>query len=198
MHPHHDEEILTCVRSGTLLHLDSMGHEEKLNSGGIRVMNAGATLHHEERTLGRDPVEGYHFYFHPECEGLEPMVQFGDASILRIDEWRLLASRSDAPLLLRAEASVHEGRFSVGFHRFPNTVSGTGRVLIVFEGRVRIGAEQFRKGDVLLAGDAEGRFKVVDRADLLLINGATSLATSTSTSMSTVPNCGTSRSKSGG
>jgi len=158
---------------GYSIHLDSMGHEEKLGSGRVMVMNAGATIHHEERTLGRDPVEGYHLYFHPVSEGLAPMVQFRDASAIHVDEWRLLASRSAAPLVLRAQAKLYEGRFSVGSHLFPETEAATQRILIVFEGRVLVGAEKFRKGDILLAGDADNTFRVLGRADVMLINTTT-------------------------
>jgi len=170
MHQHQDEEILTCIRSGTVLHLDSMGHDEKLKAGEMRLINAGATLHHEERILDRDPVEGFHFHFRPERGGLEPMVQFLEASAKAVNEWRLIASRSEAPLKLRAMASAHEARLSIGSHHLPKTEPGIIRVLTIFEGRLLAGGGHFRKGDVLLLDDEEKLLRVVEPADLLLIS----------------------------
>jgi len=167
MHAHRHVEILTCVRSGTLLHVDSLGHEEKLSPGRLMLLDAGSLLHHEERTIGRDPVRGYHFYFRPDRGEHGATVQFLEAGTPPLDEWRLLASTGGAPMRLRSRAGVHDGRFSAGVHRFPPSGSG-GRILVVFEGRVRIGEERFERGDILAVA-AEETFQALESADLLLI-----------------------------
>ncbi len=171
MHPHRDDEILSYVRSGMLLHLDSMGHEEKITPEKVLVMNAGVIFQHEERTLGRDPVEAYHVYFRPEKDGLEPMVQFSEIGSPRSDEWRLLAARLDAPLVLRAHAWVHDANLKVGSYRFPSFAqTSVARVLIVCEGQMRIGAQFFRKGDIVTLSEATRTFMIVGAAKLLLIS----------------------------
>jgi quercetin 2,3-dioxygenase len=170
MHSHRDDEILSYVRSGTLLHLDSMGHEEKITPEKVLVMNAGVTFQHEERTLGRDPVEAYHVYFRPEKDGLEPMVQFREVGAPRSDEWRLLAARGDAPLFLRTHAWVHDADLHVGTYPFPlYSQTSIARVLLVFEGQVRIGAQLFRKGDIATLSEATRTVQIVAAAKLLLI-----------------------------
>lgn len=170
MHPHRNDEILSYVRSGTLLHLDSMGHEEKITSEKVLLMNAGVTFQHEERTLGPDPVEAYHVHFRPETDGLEPMVQFSEVGVPRADEWRLLAARVDAPLLLRTHAWVHDADLQAGSYHFPMySRTCIARVLIVFEGQVRIGAQCFQKGDIVTLSEATRTLHIVGAATLLLI-----------------------------
>ena len=171
MHVHRDEEILTCIRAGTILHIDSMGHEEKLCPGRVMLVDAGATFYHEERTLGRDPVNGYHIYFRPDQGGLEPLVQLLEAGSPPLNEWRLLASKAGTPLLLRSQADVHDGRFTAGSHHFP--MDGTGsapRILLVLEGSLRVGGERFRAGDILALAAEDRAFHIHDAADLLLIH----------------------------
>lgn len=174
MHQRRNEEILTCVRSGTLLHVDSIGHEEKLWHGKLMLLSAGTTLYHEERTLGRDPVNGFHIHFRPERDGLEPMVQFREVGAPRLNEWRILAARCGAPLRLRSRALVHDGRFGAGEHHVPTRESrDRGPILIVLDGKVGLGGEQFRRGDIFALAERDQVFHVADVADLLLINEVT-------------------------
>ncbi|MBA9035822.1 hypothetical protein [Rhizobium leguminosarum] len=132
---------------------------------------AGATFYHEERTLGRDPVNGYHIYFHPRRDRLEPAVQFLEPGLPPLNEWRLLASKAGTPLLLRSQADVHDGRFTAGSHHFP--MDGTGlapRVLLVFEGTLRVGSERLWAGDILALPAEQRTFHIDAAADLLLIH----------------------------
>ena len=49
MHPHRDDEILTYMRGGIMLHRDTVGHEEALTKNRLMLMNAGHTFQHEEK-----------------------------------------------------------------------------------------------------------------------------------------------------
>src|SRR5689334_11964704 len=42
MHPHRDDEILTYLRSGKVMHLDSEGHSDIISNQKLMMMNAGA------------------------------------------------------------------------------------------------------------------------------------------------------------
>lgn len=48
MHPHQNDEILSYMRRGTLLHKDSHGLSEALHGTHMMMMNAGSRLRHEE------------------------------------------------------------------------------------------------------------------------------------------------------
>ncbi|WP_244607563.1 pirin family protein [Bradyrhizobium symbiodeficiens] len=41
MHPHRDDEILTYVRVGSMLHKDTVGHREEIRPARLMMMNAG-------------------------------------------------------------------------------------------------------------------------------------------------------------
>ncbi|MBD9388600.1 pirin family protein [Agrobacterium sp. AGB01] len=176
MHQHQDDEILTCVRSGVVLHIDSLGHEQKLTPSLTTVVSAGHTFHHEERTLGRDPAEAYSIHFRPEPYAQHATVQFVETSKSHLDQWRLLASCSNAPLILRSRARVHDARLSIGRHLLPlSDGEDIIRVLIVLDGHVTFGDKHFKKGDIVSLADTEDTFHVVKPADLLLIASGTFL-----------------------
>ncbi|WP_440854393.1 pirin family protein [Sinorhizobium sp. 22678] len=209
MHPHRDDEIFSYVRSGTVLHLDSMGHEEKISSTRLRVINAGTAFQHEERVLGRDPVEAFHVVFRPERSGLEPMVQFVDITTTQPRPWRLLAARTRAPLILRVKAWLHDAHLDVGPHLLPaHTNRRIARVLIVMEGDVRIGGKCFQRGDIAAVSDQANSLVAIKPADVLLVtadtadpffsNGLSSGNTGAIKSRPPVPLSGTSRSRFGG
>lgn len=47
MHPHRNDEILTYVRGGEMLHRDTVGSEAKLDKTHFMMMIAGHTFQHE-------------------------------------------------------------------------------------------------------------------------------------------------------
>lgn len=206
MHPHRDDEIFSYTRSGMILHLDSMGHEEKISSTRLRVINAGGAFQHEERALGRDPVEAFHVVLRPERSDLEPMVQFADLTIVQPKSWRLLAARKTAPLTLRVKAWLYDAHLEAGTHLFPAHTSGSvARVLVIMNGNVRVGGERFQKGDIAAVGDQANSLVALKPADVLLVatdtaepffaNGLSSGNTVLAKSQSPVPFSGTSRSR---
>jgi hypothetical protein len=206
MHPHRDDEIFSYVRSGTVLHLDSMGHEEKISPSRLRLINAGVAFQHEERVLGRDPVEAFHVFLRPERAGLEPMVQFTEITSIQPKPWRLLAAQSSAPLILRVKAWLHDAHLDVGTHLLPTHItSNIVRVLIVMEGGIRIGGKSFQKGDIAAVDDQANSLVALKPADVLLVtadtaetfftNGLSSGNTVLAKLQRPVPFSGTSRSR---
>lgn len=172
MHPHRDDEIFTYMRSGTILHLDSMGHEEKISSSRLRMINAGMAFQHEERVLGRDPVEAFHIVLRPECAGLEPTVQFCEMRTVKPKPWRLLAAQSSAPLTLRVKAWLYDAHLDVGTHLLPVHTNGKGniaRILLVMDGDIRIEGKSFRKGDIITLSDNAKALMASAPADILLV-----------------------------
>jgi len=211
MHPHRDDEIFSYLRSGTVLHLDSMGHEEKISPSRLRLMNAGIALQHEERVLGRDPVEAFHIVLRPESAGLEPMVQFHEVRTAQPKPWRLLAAQADAPLILRVRAWLHDAHLDGGTHFLPAHTNGNGniaRILVIMDGEVRIEGKTFRKGDIITLSDKAKSLIASTPADVLLVatdtvepfftHGLSSGNTVSTRPGRSVPFSGTSRSRFGG
>jgi quercetin 2,3-dioxygenase len=48
MHPHDNMEIITIPLEGALVHKDSMGNSEVVNTGDVQVMSAGSGVQHSE------------------------------------------------------------------------------------------------------------------------------------------------------
>ena len=114
MHAHKDDEILSYMRSGTMLHLDNMGNEETVTSQRMMLMNAGHTFQHEEKML--EPVSMLQIFLRPRAPNLEPMVQFHSLDdVLSNGKWRMLAGpEGAAPLEVRAQAWVQDMQLTDG------------------------------------------------------------------------------------
>ncbi|MDD7463752.1 MAG: pirin family protein [Anaerococcus sp.] len=48
MHPHRGIETISYVYQGTMVHKDSLGNEDAVNSGGVQWMTSGSGIFHEE------------------------------------------------------------------------------------------------------------------------------------------------------
>lgn len=115
MHPHRDDEILTYMRSGLMLHRDSECNEEPITAQRLMLMGAGHSFQHEERFGGQEEITALQIFIRPHTRDLEPQVQFHDfGAKTSPGAWRLLAGPRDAPLHLRAHASVQDARLQAG------------------------------------------------------------------------------------
>lgn len=152
MHPHKDDEILTYIRGGTMLHRDTVGNEKKLNKTHFMMMNAGHTFQHEELMLGNRPVKALQIFLRPHVADLEPAVQFHNFSEgYSVDNWRLLAGPKTAPLTVRSDARVFDARINEGNQlRLPTSEMGRSLLLYVYSGRVKLGDEIVGNGESAL------------------------------------------------
>ncbi|WP_168879679.1 pirin family protein [Rhizobium sp. P28RR-XV] len=158
MHPHKDDEILTYLRSGTVLHLDTVGQSERLSNTRLMLMNAGHTFQHEEQVqVDGGPLQGLQIFVRPNAPDLEPMVQFHDFPTVHSEnEWRLIAAPEDAPLIFRADAWIHDMRLAPGMSaQLPPAPEGDiQRLVYVFSGQASAGGITLSTGEsVLITGD---------------------------------------------
>lgn len=58
MHPHRGIETISYVYKGTMVHRDSLGNEDKVESGGVQWMTAGSGIFHEEKLPAVDHLFG--------------------------------------------------------------------------------------------------------------------------------------------
>ena len=150
MHPHRDDEILTYVRRGRMLHRDTVGHAEEISSQRLMLMNAGHTFQHEEKVPTEGGVlEALQIFVRPRERDLEPMVQFREfETAVSENRWRLIAGPSDvAPLVFRAQAWVHDNRLEAGRETAlpPAPTKDATRLLYVFGGRTSLGGDDSDK-----------------------------------------------------
>jgi len=180
MHPHRDDEILTYVRAGSMLHRDSVQNEEKVTETRLMMMNAGHTFQHEEEILGPDATEALQIFLRPRATELEPKVQFHDfGEAFSRDVWRLLAAPEGAPLEVRAQAWVQDVRLSAGASLPLPALQAAGavRLLYVFAGEARIGALTLHAGESAYLEEAGGTVEAVSEADVVLFTTDPAAAT---------------------
>jgi redox-sensitive bicupin YhaK (pirin superfamily) len=171
MHPHRDDEILSYIRGGTLLHRDTVGHEELLTKNRLMLMNAGHTFQHEEKVVSTEDVLCLQIFIRPQESDLEPMVQFHDfPDALSKGTWRLIAGpKGEAPMELRAAAWVHDSHLPAGMTlSLPGPpVAGATRLLYVYGGRASVDGIQLDQSESLLLNDAS--YSVYADADTDLV-----------------------------
>lgn len=174
MHPHKDDEIFTYVRSSTMLHRDTAGHEEVVTNRRLMLMNAGHTFQHEERMLGDEDIEALQVFIRPREAELEPRVQFHEFDdVYSVDAWRLLAGPAGrAPLELRAEASVCDIRLSAGTGTAlpPPVSAGSVRLLYVFNGSASLGDLALTRGESVVLDDSSQVVEAETETDLVLFD----------------------------
>lgn len=155
MHPHANDEILSYMRKGQMMHRDSHGHLELLYGEYMMMMNAGKIFYHEETCLddADEKIEMLQIFFRPEADDLEPKVQFHKFEFYHsLDDWRLIGGPkgSDAPLTIRSQAwfyDIHLKQESI--ETPPLDREGLVGMIYVFDGSVAVegSGEQLNKGD---------------------------------------------------
>ncbi|MCA1474184.1 pirin family protein [Bradyrhizobium sp. NBAIM08] len=171
MHPHRDDEILTYMRAGAMLHRDSMRNEESITNTRLMMMNAGHTFQHEEEMLGPGATEALQIFLRPRAPDLTPEVQFHDfGEALSRDAWRLLAGPDGAPLQVRAQAWVQDVRLSAGTSlALPRPqASGAVRLIYTFGGVVGIESIVLHAGESAYLADGQGTVSAQSEADVVL------------------------------
>lgn len=174
MHHHRDDEILTYLRSGRVMHKDTAGHEDIITPSRLMLMKAGSDFQHEELV---DPVGGdlraLQIFLRPREAGLRSEVEFHDLdSALSPGGWRLLASpQPDAPLRVRSETWLMDGYFGGDFvHALPDlTPARHTRLLYVFSGSIKIEGLQVDEGEAVILSAESGQFITLEESDLVLI-----------------------------
>ncbi len=153
MHPHQNDEILTYLRTGAVIHEDSTGHKVLINHHYMMLMNAGSGLMHEETNASDVDVTGLQIFVRPEAVDLPPGVQFHDFEKSHSDNtWRLIAgpAGSGAPLIFRSGVKFYDQRLTSASTSLPKFGDMTG-FLYVFSGAVMIsGGLTLEVGDGLI------------------------------------------------
>ncbi len=160
MHEHRNDEIISYLREGEMIHRDSSGGTEAVRPDRLMVMNAGSGFSHEETVPGPSNVRMLQIFVRPSQPDLAPGVQFQDlGAVHSIDSWRLLAGPdgSGAPATVRQQVYLHDTRLTVGASVTLPERAGFDVWLYVFSGAVTL------NGHVMKAHDAVG---MVDTCDI--------------------------------
>lgn len=159
MHPHQNDEILTLMRQGTMLHKDSTGKEVAVTPQNIMLMNAGSGIHHEESIPAekyKDDVRLLQIFIRPENENDTPQVQFANVGELIPNQWRLVAGLKDSKALLEIKSNilVYDIEFKKTSIELPKPFfKNTSYFVYVFDGNINISQISLEKGDSVIVDD---------------------------------------------
>jgi quercetin 2,3-dioxygenase len=173
LHEHRNDEIISYMRRGKMIHIDTAGNTEEIRPDRLMVMNAGSGLSHEERVVGPDDIDMLQIFVRPERADMPPGVQFHDlSSMSHVGGWRLLAGfdGSGAPTTVRQRLLLSDRALETGEFAPVPTRAGFDNWLYVFNGEVEIDGRVYSRGDALAAteGDAMGSIRAISNADVVL------------------------------
>lgn len=172
MHPHKDDEILTYIRDGEVLHRDTVGNEKKLDKTHFMMMNAGHTFQHEELMLGDRSVKALQIFLRPNISDLEPRVQFHEfLEHESVDSWRLIAGPRTAPLIVRSDIQVFDARVSgnIKLH-LPVTEKERHMLLYVYSGSVAYADHIVTEGESILITAVDHQVVPLAEAEVVLFS----------------------------
>lgn len=174
MHEHVNDEILSYLWRGTMIHEDSTGHREMLTPSRLMMMNAGRSFRHEESTPD-ESVEMLQIFFRPTQADLDGRVQFFGRSEIPLEGWALIAGPdgSDAPLTVRQDVRVYDARLSAGATLDVPVVDGRSPWLYVMDGEIVLGDHALAEGQAATWTPAERltvRAQVAATIVLFLVN----------------------------
>lgn len=155
MHEHNNDEILSYMWRGSMVHEDSAGNRVPLSPKKLMMMNAGESVWHEESTP-LVPAEMLQIFIRPRKANLEGRVQFMNRPEgVKENEWTLLAAPEgiESPLEIRQAVYVYDIRLEENSTTAIPSHPGFAQWLYVMDGEVSIGDTRLAKGDA--ASDEE-------------------------------------------
>jgi quercetin 2,3-dioxygenase len=150
-HEHVNDEILSYMWRGAMVHEDSSGNRVTLSPDRLMLMNAGQSFWHEE-SAPSDAIEMLQIFIRPREADLPGEVQFHDRDDAIADgRWHLIAApeASDAPLKIRQQVMVYDARLPAGHEIEIPRADGMQQLLYVFDGEISAGSTNLLKGDAL-------------------------------------------------
>ncbi|WP_436955859.1 pirin family protein [Staphylococcus sp. AS1337] len=107
MHEHVNDEILSYIWKGNMLHEDSTGEKVIISPAKHMMMGAGKSFFHEESTP-KGSIEMLQIFIRPREKDLEPEVQFSNVEINSNNDWNLVAGpeKINPPLIIRQNVIV--------------------------------------------------------------------------------------------
>lgn len=169
MHLHHNDEILSYMHKGEMLHRDTNDNKVLLNPNKLMVMNAGHEFYHEESTPN-EGTEMLQILIRPEKADLAPDVQFWDREIKFDSQWNLIAGPSsmNPPMIVRNDVAVLDVHGSADDELKIPAEEGMTPWLYVMDGSIEVLGETLRKGDAV-TDDSERLTTLKLREDSTLV-----------------------------
>lgn len=173
MHLHRNDEILSYMRKGTMVHKDSQENIVPINNQHLMMMNAGSGFYHEEGVPAEsETVEMLQIFIRPRIDNLNAQVQFHQLEeTYSINHWRLIGGneKSSAPLKINSEIEIYDARIQEEKLEVSESESKIG-YMYVFDGEISILDKnlELKKGDAVLIEQETLSVYSAKTADLVL------------------------------
>lgn len=157
MHEHVNDEILSYMWRGTMLHEDKAGNRIPISSTKLMMMNAGKSFWHEE-SAPDDAVEMLQIFVRPRETDLPGEVNFLDrADGAPVGRWGLIAGPegTGSPLTIRNQVYVYDTLLEAGRTLEIPVHYGFTPWLYVMDGEVKVSESHLGKGDGVSSADEE-------------------------------------------
>jgi quercetin 2,3-dioxygenase len=156
LHPHRDIEGITYVVEGTFEHADSLGNGGILLPGAIQRATLGSGMLHSERNgSATEPMRFLQFWILPDTPDLTPSVeqrQFERSERLgRL--MRVVGPRSDDPIHVHQDASVHVAALEPGDETAHELGGGRGAYVYLIDGAATVNDRPLEAGGAAVAVD---------------------------------------------
>ncbi|NSZ60016.1 hypothetical protein FY133_24610 (plasmid) [Agrobacterium tumefaciens] len=151
MHEHKNDEILSYMWRGSMVHEDSAGHRIAISPTKLMMMNAGRSFWHEESTPDV-PVEMLQIFIRPAQADLDGTVNFFDRPNDFLNgDWNLIAAPEEgtAPLRIRQAVTFYDAHLLSGDEIVAPSAPSLTPWLYVMDGVVSLGDEFLGKGDAV-------------------------------------------------
>lgn len=153
-HPHSNMEIITIPLSGSIQHLDSMGHTEVIKSGEVHVMSAGKGIVHSEFNADNvNELKLFQIWILPNKKDVVPRYDQKSFNFSVKNEWISIVSPKDSKdenLWIHQEAWLHLGYFDKDFNvEYYLNKSDNGIYLMVIEGSFSVNGENLNERDAI-------------------------------------------------
>ena len=175
MHLHQNDEILSYIRKGSMIHKDSQNNEVKIHNSYIMMMNAGTGFYHEEAVpYDSETVDMLQIFIRPRKDNLPPKVQFHKLShIGSTNKWRLIGGNeeSKAPLKINSDILVYDAKVyphhSIDMPKIESSQIG---YLYLFDGSAKISEsdKELSRGDAIVFSNQNFTISAVKEIDLVL------------------------------
>ena len=170
-------EIITYVRTGAILHRDSMGNDGRTEAGDVQVMSAGSGVFHSEHNREDTPTTLFQIWILPTMESAKGAPSWGTRPFPKADragKFVVLASGIDGDdaLPICTNACV-VGATIAASETVEYCFSGSERYgyLVPAQGEVEINGVRFEQGDgAAIHGETVISVKALSDAEVVLVD----------------------------
>jgi hypothetical protein len=172
-HGHKDMEIITYVRTGAVLHTDSMGNKSTIHAGNVQVISAGTGIRHSEHSSPDTVTTLYQIWIYPRQKNLTPTwaeAVFDHQPVTQ--SLNLLVSgyaQDENTLSIAQDARIYAGVLEADT-KIDHVIRSQFAYMLISEGQINVGGIIAHKGDAIqIESEQILSIQAITQAEILVI-----------------------------